>query len=72
MEIIAILTLWMLIQETSTTEVSPLLAPKKNRSYKILADVLDARRKDTSPSIALPNRTLSMGDQPPPRMPVVA
>jgi hypothetical protein len=61
-----------LIQETSTAEVSPLLAPKRNRNYKILADVSDARRKDISLSIVLPDRTLSMGDQPPPRTPVVA
>jgi hypothetical protein len=61
-----------LIQETSTTEVSPLLATKKSRSYGILVDVSDARRKDTFPSIVLPDRMLSMGDQPPPRTPVVA
>jgi hypothetical protein len=72
--IIAILTPWMLIQETSTIEVSPLLVMKKNRSYKTLADVSDARRRDTSLSIAPPDRIgmLSMGDQPPPRMPRVA
>jgi hypothetical protein len=37
---------------------------KKSRSYEILADVSDARRKDISLSIAPPNRieTLSMGD----------
>jgi hypothetical protein len=63
-----------LIQETSTAEVSPLLATKKSRSYKILVDVSDARRRDTSLNIAPPNRIgmLSMGDQPPPRMPIVA
>jgi len=66
--------LWTLIQETSTTEVSPLLATKKSRSYGILVDVSDARRKDTFQSIAPLGRIqmLSMGDQPPPRMPVVA
>jgi hypothetical protein len=55
-------------------EVSPLLATKKNRNYEILADVSDARRRDTSLSIAPPDRIgmLSMGDQPPPRTPVVA
>jgi hypothetical protein len=65
---------WTLTLETSTTEVSPLLAIKKSRSYEILADVSDARRKDTFPRIAPPGRieTLSMGDQPPPRTPVVA
>jgi hypothetical protein len=41
-----ILTLWMLIQETSTVEVLPLLAMKKSKSYEILVDVSDARRKD--------------------------
>jgi len=47
---------------------------KKSRSYEILADVSDARRKDTFPSIAPPGRIgmLSMGDQPPPRMLAVA
>jgi len=53
-------------------EVSPLLVLKKNRSYEILADVLDARRKDIFPNIVLPDRMLSMGDQPPPRTPAVA
>jgi hypothetical protein len=64
----------MLTQETSTAEVSPLLAMKKNRSYEILVDVSDVRRKDTSLSIVPPDRigTLSMGDQPPPRTPIVA
>ena len=71
MEIIAILTLWTSIQETSAAEVSPLLVPRKNKSYETLADVLDARRKDTSLSIVPPDRMLSMGDQPPPRMPIV-
>jgi hypothetical protein len=64
--------LWTSIQETSTMEVSLLLAPKKNRSYEILADVSDARRKDISLSIVPPNRTLSMGDQPPPGTHIVA
>jgi hypothetical protein len=64
----------MLIPETSTMEVLPLLAIKKSRSYEILADVSDARRKDISLSIAPSGKIgmLSMGDQPPPRMPVVA
>jgi hypothetical protein len=43
-------------------EVSLLLAPKKNKSYEILADVSDARRRDISLNIAPPDRTLSMGD----------
>jgi hypothetical protein len=64
----------MLIQKTSTAEVSPLLAMKRSRNYEILVDVLDARRRDISLSITPPDRirTLSMGDQPPPRMPAVA
>jgi hypothetical protein len=47
---------------------------KKNRSYEILADVLDARRKGISLNIVPPDRirTMSMGDQPPPRTPIVA
>jgi hypothetical protein len=55
-------------------EVSPLLQIKKSRSYEILADVSDARRKDTFPSTALLGRIgmLSTGDQPPPRTPAVA
>jgi hypothetical protein len=59
--------------ETSTVEVSPLLAIKKSRSYKILADVSDARRKDIFPNTAPLGRIgmLSMGNQPPPRMPIV-
>jgi hypothetical protein len=60
--------------ETSTIEVLPLLVTKKSRSYKILADVLDARRKDIFPSIVPPDKIemLSTGDQPPPRTPIVA
>jgi hypothetical protein len=72
MEIIAILMLWTLIQEISAAEVSPLLAPKKNRSYVILADVSDARRRVISLNTVQPDRMLSMGDQPPPRTPIVA
>jgi len=64
----------MSTQETSTTEVLPLLVIKKSRNYEILADVSDARRKDTFPNIAPLGRIgmLSMGDQPPPRAPIVA
>jgi len=60
--------------EILATEVSLLLWMKKNRSYEILADVSDARRKDIFPNTALLGRIemLSMGDQPPPRTPVVA
>ena len=60
--------------ELSAMEVSPLLAIKRNRSYEILVDVSDAKKKDTFPNIALLGRigTLSMGDQPPPRTPAVA
>jgi len=60
--------------EILAVEVSILSQKKRNRSYKILVNVSDARRKDTFPSIALLGKigTLSMGDQPPPRMPVVA
>jgi hypothetical protein len=47
---------------------------KKNRNYGILADVLGARRRDILQNIAQLNRMemLSIGDQHPPRMPVVA
>ena len=72
--IIAILMPWTSIPEISAAEVSPLLAMKKNRSYVTLADVLDAKRRVIFPSSVLLGRieTLSMGDQPPPRMPIVA
>jgi hypothetical protein len=72
--IIVIQMLWTLILEISAVEVLPPLAMKKSRSYKTLADVLDARRKDTFPSSVPLGRieTLSIGDQPPPRMPIVA
>jgi hypothetical protein len=58
----------MLILEISTTEVLPLLVMKRNKSYEILADVSDARRKNISPNTAPLGKieTLSMGDQPPP------
>jgi hypothetical protein len=47
---------------------------KKSRNYETLADVSGARRRDILRNIAQPNRMemLSMGDQPPPRMPAVA
>jgi len=65
---------WTSIPEISAVEVSPLLAMMKNRNYVTLADVSDAKRKVTYPSSVLLDRigTLSMGDQPPPRTPVVA
>jgi hypothetical protein len=65
---------WTSIQETSITEVLLLLVMKKNRSYEILVDASDAGRKGIFLSIAPPNRieTLSTGDQPPPRTPIVA
>jgi hypothetical protein len=64
----------MSIQELSAAEVSPLLVKKKNRNYMTLADVSGAKRRVTFPSSVLLGRIemLSMGDQPPPRMPIVA
>jgi hypothetical protein len=64
---------WTLIPEILAVEVLPLLAMKKNKSYEILADVLDARRKDIFPSTVPLGRIgmLSTGDQPSPRMPAV-
>jgi hypothetical protein len=46
---------------------------KNSRSYKILVDVSDARRRDISLSIAPLGKIgmLSIEDQPPPRMPIV-
>ena len=60
--------------ETLAVEVSILLLMRKNRSYGILVDVLDARRKDIFLNIALLGKieVMSTGDQPPPRMPAVA
>jgi hypothetical protein len=43
---------WTPMPEISATEVSPLLVVKKSRSYKILVDVSDARRKNIFPSTA--------------------
>jgi hypothetical protein len=64
----------MLMLETSAVEVSILLLMRKNRSYGILADVLEARRKNTFLNIAPLGKieVLSIGDQPLPRMPAVA
>jgi len=66
--------LWTLMLETLAVEVSILLLMRKNRSYGILVDVLDARRKDIFLNIALLGKieVLSTEDQPPPRMPRVA
>ena len=60
--------------EILAAEVSPLLVMKRNRSYEILADVSDARRKDIFLNTTPLGRIgmLSMGDQPPPRTPTVA
>jgi hypothetical protein len=69
-----ILTPWMLMLEISAEEDSSPLLKKRSKSYRILVDVLGARRKDMFPNIARPGRTetLSMGDYPPPRAPTVA
>jgi hypothetical protein len=50
--------------EILAAEVSPLLVMKRNRSYEILADVSDARRKDIFLNTAPLGRIgmLSMGD----------